>query len=285
LNIQSLPRSANNSTIVDFQRLTPGAHRLACPRCAKGERDTALSVRVDPDGGVYLCHRCRWSGGWRNNSSATGPRPIPRTAAQPPAEWSANAEVIWQRTEPLRGTAGEAYLRYRGCLLPPDDGDLRFLPPRDDHPPALCARITDAADARPLSLHFTRLRHDGSGKAGTGTDKVLLAGHRKAGGVIRLWPDEAVTHGLVISEGIETALAAAHDFQPVWACVDAGNLSKFPVLAGIDSLTLFADADAAGLAAARACAARWAGAGREVFVMHARERGLDAADIVTGTLQ
>jgi hypothetical protein len=224
-------------------------------------------------------------GAWRKDSAATGPRPIPRTAAHTPLEWSPNAEVIWQRTEPLRGTLAESYLRSRGCLLPPDNGDLRFLPPRDGKPPALCARVTDAIDARPLTLHFTRLRPDGSGKAGTCRDKTLLAGHRKSGGVIRLWPDECVTHGLAIAEGIETALAAAHDFQPVWACVDAGNLAKFAVLAGIDSLTLFADADAAGLAAARACAARWAGAGREVFVMHARERGLDAADIVAGALQ
>jgi hypothetical protein len=225
-------------------------------------------------------------GAWRKDSSATGPRTIARAVARPAqAEWSDAAERIWLRTTPLRGTAGEAYLRYRGCLLPPDDGDLRFLPAHDGHPPSLCARVTDAIDARPLTLHFTRLRPDGRGKAGTGRDKKLLTGHRKAGGVIRLWPDEAVTHGLAIAEGIESALAAAHDFQPVWACVDASNLSKFPVLAGIESLTIFADADAAGLTAARECAARWAGAGREVFVMHARERGLDAADIVAGALQ
>jgi hypothetical protein len=289
LNMHSLPLSSHNSTPVDFQTLPPGAHRLACPRCAKGERDTALSVRVDQDGGVFFCHRCQWRGAWRsglrNEPPAVSRRravaaPDRITAAHTPLEWSPNAEVIWHRTEPLRGTLAESYLRSRGCLLPPDDGDLRFLPPRDDYPPALCARVTDAIDARPLTLHFTRLRHDGSGKAGTGRDKTLLAGHRKAGGVIRLWPDEAVTSGLAVAEGIESALAAAHDFQPVWACVDAGNLPKFPVLAGIDSLTLFADADAAGLTAARECAARWAAAGREVFIVQANERGLDVADVV-----
>jgi hypothetical protein len=219
-------------------------------------------------------------GAWRKDSAATGPRPIPRTAAHTPLEWSPNAEVIWQRTEPLRGTLAESYLRSRGCLLPPPDSDLRFLPAHDGHLPALCARITDAVSAQPLSLHFTKIAADGRGKAGTCRDKTLLAGHRKSGGVIRLWPDEAVTTGLAIAEGIETALAAAHDFQPVWACVDASNLSKFPVLAGIESLTIFADADAAGLTAARACAARWAGAGREVFVVQAHEQGRDVADVV-----
>jgi hypothetical protein len=37
-------------------------------------------------------------------------------------------------------------------------------------------------------------------------------------------------------------------------------------LAGIESLVIGADHDAAGVAAAEACATRWVGAGREVFV-------------------
>ena len=33
---------------------------------------------------------------------------------------------------------------------------------------------------------------------------MLCKGHRKAGGVIRLWPDDEVTDGLAVAEGIET---------------------------------------------------------------------------------
>jgi hypothetical protein len=164
-------------------------------------------------------------------------------------------------------------------MLPPPDSDLRFLPGSDKYPPSLCARVTDAVTNKPLTLHFTRLAADGHGKAGTEQDKLLLGGHRKKGGVVRLWPNEAVTHGLALAEGTESALAAAHLFQPVWAAIDAGNMAQFPVLAGIESLTIFADHDDAGLKAAKECARRWHAAGREVHIRAPRAAGADAADV------
>jgi hypothetical protein len=188
--------------------------------------------------------------------------------------------AIWARTLPLAGTIGETYIRHRRGVLPPADSDVRYLPPSDRYPPSLCALVTDAVTAEPISLHFTRLAADGRGKAGTERDKVLLAGHRKAGGVIRIWPDEAVTHGLAIAEGIETALSAAHAYTPVWATVDAGNLAAFLVLGGISSLIVFADHDPAGLDAARKVARRWHDAGREVRVTRPKILGTDVNDAI-----
>ena len=107
------------------------------------------------------------------------------------------------------------------------------------------------------------MRADGT-KADVDPPRLLLGGHRKQGGVIRLWPDEAVTTGLAIAEGIETALSLAHDYKPVWSVIDAGNLAAFPVLPGIETLIIGADHDEAGLKAAAACADRWAAAGVEV---------------------
>jgi phage/plasmid primase-like uncharacterized protein len=72
---------------------------------------------------------------------------------------------------------------------------------------------------------------------------------------------------LLIAEGIETALTAAHHYAPAWSCIDAGNLGALPVLAGIESLVIAADHDPAGLKGARACAARWAAAGIDVCVI------------------
>ena len=66
--------------------------------------------------------------------------------------------------------------------------------------------------------------------------------------MVRLWPDEAVTYGLCVGEGLETCLTAAHGFTPVWACLDAGNLAGLPVLPGVEALTIVADHDEAGLA-------------------------------------
>jgi phage/plasmid primase-like uncharacterized protein len=206
---------------------------------------------------------------------------VPARVTRPsnPLEWSDKAETIWRQTVPLRGTLGETYLQHRGCLLPPADSDLRFLGGTHKYPPSLCARVTDIGTAKPISLHFTRLAPDGRGKAGGERDKMLLGGHRKKGGCVRLWPNEAITNGLAITEGIESALAAAHIHTPVWAAIDAGNLCSFPVLPGVEALTIFADHDDAGLNAARACGARWKSAGREIQILRVRQSGEDVADV------
>ncbi len=89
-------------------------------------------------------------------------------------------------------------------------------------------------------------------------------------GVIRLTPDKHVGLGLGIAEGIETSLAVSQiiAWGPVWAAGSAGGIERFPVLPGIDSITLFPDADDDGvsLAAARACADRWADADRNARI-------------------
>jgi hypothetical protein len=208
------------------------------------------------------------------------PIQLPRSAPKPVnQEWSPIAERIWRNSKPLRGTLGETYLKRRNCLLPPRDSALRYLPPDDCHPPTLVAAITDAVTNKPLSLHFTRLAADGNGKAGTDRDRIFLKAHRKAGGVIRLWPDSAVTTGLGIGEGIETCLAAAHGFTPMWSVIDAGNMTRFPVLSGIEALTIFADHDDAGLRASRGCADRWR-VHAEVLVVVPGQPGDDIADVV-----
>jgi hypothetical protein len=194
------------------------------------------------------------------------------------ADWVA---ALWRETVPLVGTVGEQYLRARGCVIPPADSDLRFHPelrhPSGYRGPTLMALVTDARDCRPMSVHRTWIRPDGR-KPDINLTRLLVAGHPKAGGVIRLWPNEAVTLGLCVAEGIETALAAAHAFTPVWACIDAGNLAAFAVLDGIEALTICADHDDAGMCAARACARRWAAAGCEVRIVMSDTPGHDMAD-------
>jgi putative DNA primase/helicase len=130
-----------------------------------------------------------------------------------------------------------------------------------------------------MSLHQTWVTS--TGKAEIERPRLLLRGHRKAGGVIRLWPDEAVTYGLAVSEGVETGLAAAHAYTPVWACVDAGNLASLPLLPAIDALTIFADHDKVGLTAAATLARRWSVAMREVLIATPEQDGYDIADVVT----
>ena len=256
--------------------------RAPCPVCDRGPKDKALAVTTDERGTVEFCHRCGFT-----RAANFDRRPLESIRSTPPKsaeplEWSDRAEAIWRRTKPLRGTVGQTYLEYRGCMLPPADSDLRFLEQTDRHPPTLCARVTNAQTNRPLTLHFTRLATDGRGKAGTEQDKLLLGGHRKKGGVVRLWPDECVTYGLGIAEGIESALGAAHLFTPVWAAIDASNLAAFPIVSGIDALTIFADHDDVGIGAAKLCARRWRDMGREVRIRMPRAKGADAADVAKG---
>lgn len=261
-----------------------GSHRLSCPACGRGDRDKTLGLTIETGGkGVAHCFRCAFTESYRSERGALQQMPsVPRIKAATKHKHETLSDHgcdLWSACKPLSGVA-VAYLEGRRCVIPPADGDLRWHPalkhPTGSVGPALVARITDAVTRQPVSLHRTWIQADGR-KADIDPPRLLLGGHRKQGGVIRLWPDEAVTAGLGVAEGIETALSLAWAYAPVWACIDAGNLAAIPVLPGIESLTIGADNDSAGIAAAQACAARWAAADAEVFVTRQTQNDLNDA--------
>jgi len=89
-------------------------------------------------------------------------------------------------------------------------------------------------------------------------------------GIVRLSRDEDVLEGLRLAEGLESALsAAAIGLRPVWSTGGKGLLRQFPVLSGIEALTIIADNDANGDGerAAHEVAARWVQAGRETRII------------------
>lgn len=175
-----------------------------------------------------------------------------------------SAADIWARSAPLPGTMAEKYLASRGIAY---DGDaLRYYPGGR----AMVALITNILTAEPQAIHRTFLDRDGCK-----VDRKMLG--PAGGGVVRLSSDEDVSLGLAIAEGIETALAVP--FRPVWACLSAGTMRSFPVLSGIQALTVFADNDASGTGqkAARECAERWHAAGREVTIRIPTGTGTDYA--------
>ena len=272
----------------------PGEHRAACPECARAKsrpRDEALAIRIDQDGGAtWLCHRCGWKGATRRPEGSPGPdrprqRPVAPSGPAPRAGgFSADAASLWRSCQPIEpGTMAAVYLEHRGVALPHPEGDLRWHPslrhPSGHVGPALVALVTDAITIEAMTLHRTWIAPDGSGKAAIDKPRLLWPGLPKAGGVVRLWPDAEVALGLAVGEGIETSLALARAFGLAWACLDAGNLAALPVLDGIDALTIAADHDEAGIKAVRACAERWAAAGREVRVILPEARGADFADV------
>jgi hypothetical protein len=130
--------------------------------------------------------------------------------------------------------------------------------------PAMIALMTDAITGDATGIHRSFLTPDGSMKAVDVPNTRMFLGRS---GIIRLSPDEEVELGLGICEGIETGLSImAAGWRPVWACGCLGMLQRFPILAGIAALTVFADAEPHEIEGARACAQRWADAEREAFV-------------------
>jgi putative DNA primase/helicase len=204
-----------------------------------------------------------------------------RRRASPPTTHGL-AERIWGEAVPPSGTLVESYLRGRGLALPVG-APLRFHPacPRGaERLPAMLALMTDPVTGAVCGVHRTFLTA-GGGKAAEGPNgepPKMMAGRA---GIVRLVPDDYVGSGLGLAEGIETALAVEQGFgwRPVWAATSAGAIRTFPVLSGVECLTIFADADdgGAGRSAADACAARWADAGREARIC-AAPGGEDFAD-------
>lgn len=259
-----------------------GSHRVSCPICGRGTRDKTLGLTVNANrSGVAHCFRCAFTVSYRPDSDACQKTilksRIEAGAPQKHETLSTYGRDLWNTCAPLSGTAA-SYLHGRRCLMPPADGDLRFHPalkhPSGHTGPALVGLITDAITCQPLSLHRTWIQADGK-KANVDPPRLLLGRHRKKGGVIRLWPDDAVTKGLGVAEGIETALSLAWAHTPVWSCIDAGNLAAFPVLPGVEVLTIGADNDVAGIAAAQECARRWAHADREVHITKQAQNDLN----------
>jgi phage/plasmid primase-like uncharacterized protein len=212
----------------------------------------------------------------------------------------ARADAIWRQAVPIAGTAGAVYLAGRGIVLDdvPRNGGLRFHPAcpygpldpdRPDGPrrivPCIVARYTDVITGSPRGIHRRAIA--------AGIEPKTMSYGPTGGAVVRLWPDAAIARGLVIGEGIETVLAAATRIvhrgallHPAWACGTSGNIKAFPVLVGVEDLTILADHDApdkrgrrAGQEAAAHCAQRWADAGREVTILTPRELG-DMNDVV-----
>lgn len=229
-----------------------------------------------------------WARVWLGISSATGTEAPPRRPA-PEARQKVRAESktldlahrLWKEGQPAKASPVEQYLASRGLWLPAD-APLRFHPacPRGrggERLPAMVALMTDPVTGEACGVHRTFLAPDGRGKA-PGQAKMMAG----AAGVVRLVPDEEVSLGLGIAEGIETALAVAQfcGWAPVWAALSAGAITSFPILRGVECLTICADGDAAGMDAARACAERWRDAGCEASILEAPagEDFLDAAE-------
>jgi len=261
-----------------------GQH-ISCAGPGHSPHDKSLSVTLDPaapDG--FLVHSfagddwqdCRdyvkdRLGIGRTNYTPT-PRPERPCRVTDDADRIRAAWAIWGQTRPLTGTLADTYLKGRGCLVDCLPDDLRYhseLRYQGGIMPGLVAAMRDIRTNEIKGIHRTFLKPDAAK-----LDRKML-GIAK-GSVVKLTPDANVTYGLGLSEGIETGLAIMRaGFSPVWACLSAGAIAAFPVLPGIESLTVFADHDAShtGQNAAARCVRRWRDAGQEARAVMPITRG------------
>jgi Toprim domain len=196
------------------------------------------------------------------------------------------ALALWNEAVPIVDTIAAVYLTKRAIRSLKDiDGPvLRFHPTcpfgeRTRHS-CLLALLRDIHSNEPRAIQRTALTTSGE-KIG----RLTLG--PKIGTAVKLSSDETVTQGLAVGEGLETVLSAMElGFNPAWALGDANSVRAFPILSGIECLTIIVDNDESGTGqqAALECSRRWTTAGREVFRIIPDRCGDDLNDIVARTV-
>ena len=170
---------------------------------------------------------------------------------------------LWKASAPLPDTLGSRYFTERRGLHIGALGDLSHALRWHEGIGAVVALMTNAVTNEPTGIHRTFLNPDG-----TKRERKMLGRQ----GVIRLSPDEEVTLGLGLTEGIEDGLAVLlSGWAPVSCATSAGAIERFPVLSGIDCLTIHADYDNAGINAAQICVDRWIAADRDAFISYPKD--------------
>jgi hypothetical protein len=189
-----------------------------------------------------------------------------------------SAKRIASEVRPLLGTPGERYLQETRCI---DTAAVQDVLARADaigwHGAVYLNEPAHALHGQRLGCIVGILTDPKSGyptgaisRTYIGPDLSKVCKAKTLGtplGVIRLSADDDVLCGLHLAEGIETGLASYQlGLRPVWALGSAGAISAFPVLSGVECLTILAEHDEASAKAVQACGTRWHTAGREVLI-------------------
>lgn len=271
-----------------------GGDQVLCPGPNHSRNDRSLSVRFSADGFTvhsfasnnwsecrdYVRERLRlepWRPRRQGYSPALGQFRLRKLLPPEPKRTGPDksAMELWSTSLPPQGTLVTRYLRKRHLELPEDAGEFcRYHPSlyakeTGRVEPGMLTLMRHVKTNEPWSVQRTFIAPDGSklispdgnpiGRKYTGSPEMCA---------IKINSDEHVHDGLAIGEGFETCLAARHfGFRPVWAVGDRGRISAFPVLEGIEALTILGENDPNGAneRAALECQTRWENAGREVY--------------------
>jgi putative DNA primase/helicase len=248
----------------------------------------------------YVCERLGLTPERRIPERKPAPkRPLPpgddaSTANRREAFVREQIAAIVRELAPVRGSQAELYLREARAI---DTSAIVDVIERTDaigwHPAVYFNEPGHALDGKRLGAIIGVMTDPVTASPTGAISRTYLFEGRKIGkaktlsapaGIVRLSHDEDVLEGLHLAEGLETALAAmAKGFRPIWATGSTAAMAKFPLLAGIEALTIFVDHDrnGAGEKAAREAEARWRGAGKDVRLLQADAFG-DLNDVIAG---
>jgi hypothetical protein len=271
-------------------RKVGGGWMARCP--AHDDRTPSLSIRDTDDGKVLVrCHAgcgqeqvisiLRSRGLWTSDGPPSHPTQRPNVQHKPDEDHVKRTELaltMWENTTPIGNTVVETYLASRGLHVPLVSA-LRFHGSLKHTSggtwPAMVALVTNGAHGTPIAIHRTYLARDGSDKAPVEPPKMMFGPCR--GGAVRLGQPEGV---LMVGEGIETCLAAMQATgQAAWAALSTSGLRGLDLPPEIRDVTVLADGDDPGEAAAQQCARRWMREGRRVRIARPPQ-GMDFNDML-----
>ena len=248
--------------------------QVVAPGPGHSPRDRSLSVTISaaaPEGFLAFSHagddfaECRDHVkarlGIDRRQQENRPQTPPRRPTDAPRDDDRDARALMfakqivSEMRPILGSPGETYLRdVRKIVTSAIEDVLERTDGVGWHPAvyfnepghalhgrklgAIISVMTDMITAEPTGAISRTYIHEGRklGKA-----KTLGS----PAGIVRLSQDEDVLEGLHIAEGLETALdVMAEGFRPCWSTGSTAIMAKFPVLSGIEALTIIADHDA-----------------------------------------
>jgi hypothetical protein len=275
-------------------------NQVLCPGPGHSPRDRSLAVRPTSDGSFivhtfsagddwrtcrdYVCHKLGmlpWHAGderdrriprehVRSFDQAVVDREEERRPySEDEVRRMALAVRIWGEAIDPRDTLAQKYLNEGRKLALPDTVAIRVLryhprcPWRDEDTgdtifvPALIAAFTSFDDGSITAIH--RVRVDQPHKWPK-TSRMMLGPVRRAAVMF-----DPAGDTLAIGEGVETCMAARElGFAPAWVLGSVGRVSKFPVIDGVKTLRILAEAGKASADAVGFCVPRWRAAGRDV---------------------
>jgi putative DNA primase/helicase len=298
ITLTSLANALGGEAISKRQVLAPSPGHSA--------RDRSLSVTLsitDPDGFVahshtsgdddwrairdYVKERLGLPLGPRDREERTGraaARPVRESAAGRTVDdraaagltTTADAMKLCRESVDPRNTAVEQYLNVERKLdLGPELVTvLRWHPGIQ----AMLAVLRNVLTGQPQVVSRTFLDQDPK-KIG----KAKFTGPARGCAIMF---DAHDAGGLHIGAGPETVLTGRQykNFKPAWALGSDSAIATFPVLDGVEALTLIQENDDNGSSqrACGACAMRWHAAGREVFIDVPRPGFNDINDVIRG---